>query len=411
VEEALSGGNTHDAIVRVDDTVRRPIGPWTPGVHALLDHLKRAGFDGAPRVRGIDEQGREVLDYIAGDVVHPDHDELLAPDSALAEVAAMIRRFHDAVESFPAAERFAWSDRGADPSGADEILCHNDLAPWNLVRADGGWAFIDWDLAAPGRRSWDLAWALLSMVPLMPGSETRVDRIALFREAYGPDTFPADILDVAVERCEREADLITRLGATGEGAVRAPPAGGARRDLAFRSRAHRRSRADLALGARLVTARTEEQAPPMGWGRRSLWLGCVVAAAGAGFLFWPTSPPKQPRPPAAAGPTGLTRPGYTSALQHVDLRRNRRTLRNEAAAKRDRGDAPRARARAAREPAGADEDHDGGRLCARRLGGRHVESASPCRACPRIRESAQAARLVVRRPFLGGETDRRPDDA
>jgi Phosphotransferase enzyme family len=221
VEEELSGGNTHEVILRVDDTVHRPIGPWTPGVHALLGHLEEHGFDGAPRVRGFDEQGREVLDYVEGEVVHPDRDRLLASDAALAEVVASIRRFHDAVESFADPERFDWSDRGGDPRGPDEIVCHNDLAPWNLVRTpDGRWVFIDWDLAAPGRRSWDLAFALLSMVPLMPGSDLTnrraAERIALFRNAYGADRFQDDVLAVAAERCAREADLIDRLGAEGE---------------------------------------------------------------------------------------------------------------------------------------------------------------------------------------------------
>src|SRR5262249_49783642 len=42
------------------DTVRRPAGPWTPAVHALLTHLHAAGFHGAPRPLGIDEHGREI---------------------------------------------------------------------------------------------------------------------------------------------------------------------------------------------------------------------------------------------------------------------------------------------------------------------------------------------------------------
>jgi hypothetical protein len=221
MEEVLSGGNTHDAIVRIGGTVRRPTGPWTPGVHALLSHLAERGFDGAPGVHGIDERGREVLDFVEGDVVHPDHDSLLEPDVALADVAALIRRFHDAVESFTPRAPFAWSDRGGDPAGPLEIVCHNDLAPWNLVHGrDGRWVFIDWDLAAPGRRSWDLAWALLAMVPLMPGGdfsdERLVERISLFRATYGCDAFPDDVLAVAVERCAREADLIDRRGAAGE---------------------------------------------------------------------------------------------------------------------------------------------------------------------------------------------------
>jgi len=221
VEEALAGGNMHAQIVRVGDTVRRPTGPWTPGVHALLSHLAHAGYSEAPRVHGIDSRGREILDFIDGEVVHPDHHDLIESDEALAGIAATIRRFHDAVSGFVGVERFAWSDRGADPSGATEILCHNDLATWNLVHArDGRWVFIDWDLAAPGRRSWDLAWALLSLVPLMPADdqdESRTaERLGVFVRAYGPESVPADVLSVAVKRCEREADLIRQLGAAGE---------------------------------------------------------------------------------------------------------------------------------------------------------------------------------------------------
>jgi Phosphotransferase enzyme family len=182
--------------------------------------LQQKGFEGAPCVHGIDEQGREVLDYIEGEVVYPDHVDRIASDAALAEVASVIRRFHDAASSFTESRGYVWSDRGSDPAGPKEILCHNDLAPWNLVcSSEGRWVFIDWDLAAPGRRSWDLAWALLSFVPLMPDSNlddvrTR-QRIAVFRSSYGVE-FPEDVLSVAVERCRREADLIYRLGAAGE---------------------------------------------------------------------------------------------------------------------------------------------------------------------------------------------------
>ncbi|MDQ4124237.1 MAG: phosphotransferase [Actinomycetota bacterium] len=226
-EELLTGGNTHDAIVRAGDTVRRPTGPWTPGVHALLRHLDESGFDGAPRALGIDEQGREVLTFVAGDVVYPDHVDLLAADEALAEVAGVIRSFHDAVEGFDP-HGYEWSDRGSDGTGGGELVCHNDLAPWNLVRRpDGGWTFIDWDFAAPGRRAWDLAWALLTLVPLMPGDRVPPEdvprRISVYRDAYGG--LDPDVIDVAVALCEREAHLIRthpaneRLLARGEDAI------------------------------------------------------------------------------------------------------------------------------------------------------------------------------------------------
>jgi hypothetical protein len=65
-EERLAGGNLSAGVVRTGDTVRRPMGPWSPSVHALLRHLD--GFDGAPRLLGVDERGREVLEYIEGEV-------------------------------------------------------------------------------------------------------------------------------------------------------------------------------------------------------------------------------------------------------------------------------------------------------------------------------------------------------
>jgi len=216
MEELLSGGNTSAEVVKIGSTVRRPTGPWTSRVHELLRHLESRGFEGAPRVLGIDEQGREILTYLDGLVVWPDHFDLVAEDQALAEVSGVIRRYHDAVADFRSLDRQTWSDRGSDPHGPNEVLCHNDLAPWNLVRDTEGWAFIDWDLAAPGRRSWDLAWALLGFVPLTPDSQLSLQktrhRINVFREGYGAAIFPTDTLDVAVERCGREAQLIHELG-------------------------------------------------------------------------------------------------------------------------------------------------------------------------------------------------------
>ena len=54
------------------DTVRRATGPWTPAVHALLRHLETAGFEAAPCVLGVDDDGREVLSFIEGEAVGDD---------------------------------------------------------------------------------------------------------------------------------------------------------------------------------------------------------------------------------------------------------------------------------------------------------------------------------------------------
>ncbi len=208
--ESLTGGNTHESIVRVGETVRRPTGAWTPAVHALLAHLDAAGFVAAPRVLGLDDEGREVLTYASGDVVWPGHFDLLESDDALADVARLIRRYHDTVASFVPPPDAAWWDLAADPSGVREVICHNDLAPWNLVHgADGGWTFIDWDLAAPGRRAWDLGWALLAFIPLTPDrpldDQAIARRLRVFMSAYGAPNELEAALSAAVERGEHEA--------------------------------------------------------------------------------------------------------------------------------------------------------------------------------------------------------------
>jgi hypothetical protein len=65
-EIPLAGGDVNigeNVVVRVGDTVRRPLSDRAPAVHALLLHFEAVGFEGAPRVLGIDEHSRETLSY------------------------------------------------------------------------------------------------------------------------------------------------------------------------------------------------------------------------------------------------------------------------------------------------------------------------------------------------------------
>jgi hypothetical protein len=88
----LTGGRITQGVVRVGNTVRRPTGAYTPFVHSLLCHLEESGFEGAPRVLGIDEQGREVLTFIEG---HVPPDLATWSDEQLVQAAELNRRFHD----------------------------------------------------------------------------------------------------------------------------------------------------------------------------------------------------------------------------------------------------------------------------------------------------------------------------
>jgi hypothetical protein len=187
-EQPFEGGNI-TAIVRVGDTVRRSAGPWTAAVHALLRHLEARGFDAAPRVLGHDQAGREVLSYLPGQTA-PASLQGIESDDVLVAIAQLTRRYHDAVADFVAPADATWQLTVGAPR-AGELICHNDIAPWNIV-FDGARprGLIDWDFAAPGPRTWDIAYALWRCVPLYSGAEfggadKQARRIKLFCDTYG----------------------------------------------------------------------------------------------------------------------------------------------------------------------------------------------------------------------------------
>jgi hypothetical protein len=50
-ETRLEGGRATAGVSRVGESVRRATGPWTPTIHAYLNHLEDRGFGGAPAPR------------------------------------------------------------------------------------------------------------------------------------------------------------------------------------------------------------------------------------------------------------------------------------------------------------------------------------------------------------------------
>src|SRR5687768_1958609 len=117
-EHPLVGGMDPAAgVVRLGDTVRRPAGPSSPAVRSLLQHLEDVGFDGAPRFLGVDEEGRDVLTFIEGDVALPPYPRWALTDDALGDLGRLLRSYHEATIGFDASSTTGWSDEWSDPVG------------------------------------------------------------------------------------------------------------------------------------------------------------------------------------------------------------------------------------------------------------------------------------------------------
>lgn len=221
-EVPLAGGDVTEGVVRVGDTVRRPRGPWSSSVASYLHHLTRVGFPESPRYLGIDERGRDILQFIPGDVPSQPVVELwAAATSVLVGIADLLRRLHEASASFvpPADARWFGDDVHVDMpadlrSGPPfDIISHFDVTPQNVVFREGKpIGLIDFDLTRPGSRLGDVVNTAMWWVPLFPEPDrdpaltmcNAPTRLAMFVDAYGlTDLQRASFCDVAIDGASR----------------------------------------------------------------------------------------------------------------------------------------------------------------------------------------------------------------
>jgi Ser/Thr protein kinase RdoA (MazF antagonist) len=211
----------------VGDTVRRATGPWSAAVHSLLRHLEARGFAGAPRFRGLDAQGREILTFLPGEVGRYPLPAYMWSDSALTGAARLLRRYHDATVGFVPPSDAQWQMVYPDPA-QHEVLCHNDFAPYNLTFVDEQpVGIIDFDWAGPGPRLWDLAYAAYRFVPVSYATDVvalgladparQATRLRRFCAAYG-DADPLALLPWIEARLEQMCATIRTQAAAGNAA-------------------------------------------------------------------------------------------------------------------------------------------------------------------------------------------------
>lgn len=163
--EVLAGGAANRGrVVRIGDRVHRPRRKGADVAEALLQHLEAVGYEGSPRFLGHDDDGRQVLSFLPGDV-YLDHRPPWVEDDeanarALGRIAAAVRELHEATAGFappPGSEPF----RPLPLPGA--VWNHADVHYGNTV-FDGETpiGFIDWECCAPGSATYDPATLLFS---------------------------------------------------------------------------------------------------------------------------------------------------------------------------------------------------------------------------------------------------------
>jgi hypothetical protein len=219
-EIPLAGGDVTEGVVRVGDTVRRPVGPHSPLVHALLTHLESVGFEGAPRFLGIDGSGREVLSYLHGEVAGRPRPAWIADETRLASVGRLVRGYDDAAASFAPPPGTPLGAQPAESTGIPpapayptELIGHLDITPENVIFRDGrAYALIDFDLAKPATRVAEMFNAMMWWAPL--GDPADADpllrdadvprRCRLLADAYGmSQTDRERLIEVALLRTRR----------------------------------------------------------------------------------------------------------------------------------------------------------------------------------------------------------------
>jgi hypothetical protein len=193
-EQPLAGGVANGgSVTRLGDYVLRPRNSQSEAISDFLESIAGAGFGGAPRPAGVTPDGRDRFVYLVGDVPTPPYPEWAQRDAALASVAELLRRFHEASRTY-AFSAWRWSIDMADPEGGP-LICHNDVCLETVVFDNGtAIALLDFDFAAPGRPTYDLATFAKMCVPIDDDtnatrngwlSSDRPQRLRLIMDTYG----------------------------------------------------------------------------------------------------------------------------------------------------------------------------------------------------------------------------------
>ncbi|GAB4157177.1 MAG: phosphotransferase [Candidatus Dojkabacteria bacterium] len=169
-ETTFTHGQSNSQVVKVENTVRRTLGPNSEFVHQLLKLLEAKSFQYAPKYLGTDDRNREILSFIPGVL----GSEVEHTFEHFKECMHVLKQYHDATA-------------GSALAGSSEVVCHNDFALWNLLFENNYLSgVIDFDDAAPGKRVDDVAYAIWTLLEVGSSDDPEiVSKIVELVNVYG----------------------------------------------------------------------------------------------------------------------------------------------------------------------------------------------------------------------------------
>ncbi len=176
-------------VYRENDTVKRPLEPWSKNIHLFLSHLYEKGIP-VPRIIKTDET-YEYLEFIKGEQVHPKK----WSDNGLYEIGKLVKNIHTGTKDFTTKSDMEWKPWYLRELGKPDLISHGDIAPWNIITKDGNpIGIIDWEFAGPIDHLVELArvcWLFpqlhdddLAKLHELPSPEKRGEQIKIILDAY-----------------------------------------------------------------------------------------------------------------------------------------------------------------------------------------------------------------------------------
>lgn len=144
------------------------------------------------------------LSYVNGNSIHSNTYNITFEKrmDMISSAAKLLATYHTATENFPVLkeDRYFLSYKG---SLKNDVICHNDFAPYNLTFEDyKAVGIIDFDTICPAPREWDIAYALYRFILIDKNMNNKYrELIELFLKEYDykKDT---DFFPIILERIQ-----------------------------------------------------------------------------------------------------------------------------------------------------------------------------------------------------------------